>query len=59
MPLWNRRSRALAELKCAYCYSTKVKIVASYENREVIVVQCLNCGKQSELDAENENTDPP
>ncbi|MBI2093128.1 MAG: hypothetical protein HYT88_00170 [Candidatus Omnitrophica bacterium] len=49
----------MAELKCAYCYSTKVKIVASYENREVIVVQCLNCGKQSELDAENENTDPP
>ena len=43
----------MSAVKCAYCYSTKVKIIKSYENRDVMVVQCLDCGKQSELDTEN------
>ncbi len=46
-------------VKCAYCYSTKVKIIKSYENRDVMVIQCLNCGKQSELDTENDHTEKP
>ncbi len=44
-------------MKCAHCFSTHVRILDSYETREVVVVQCLDCGKRSELDTENENVD--
>jgi hypothetical protein len=49
-------------VKCGYCYSTNVSVVSSYETREAVVVQCLDCGKQSEIDVENfnvETTDLP
>mgnify|MGYP001590894195 FL=1 len=49
-------------VKCGHCYSTNVSVVSSYETREVVVVQCLDCGKQSEIDVENfnvETTDLP
>jgi len=45
------------EAKCAYCYSTNVTIVSSYETREVVVIKCLDCGKESEIDVENFNVD--
>ena len=41
---------------CPYCHSTKIKIVHSYANRDVMVIQCLNCGKESTFDTENEQT---
>lgn len=40
------------QVKCGYCYSTNVSVVSSYETREVVVVQCLDCGKTSEVDVE-------
>ena len=45
------------EVKCAYCYSTNVTIVSSDETRELVVVQCVDCGKTSEVDTENFNVD--
>ena len=48
---------AVTDAKCAYCYSTNVSIIGSYEDREVIVVQCYDCGKRSELDTENDHAD--
>ena len=44
------------ETMCPHCFSTKVRIVDSYETRDVMVIRCLNCGKQSEMDTENNNT---
>ena len=49
---------AFDENKCPYCYSTKTQIVDSYERRDVMVILCLQCGKRSELDTENENVPP-
>ena len=46
-----------SELKCPYCSSTKVKIVDSYETRDVVVIKCLNCGRESALDTEHEQID--
>ena len=45
------------EAKCAYCYSSNVTIVSSYETREVAIIKCLDCGKESEIDVENFNVD--
>lgn len=45
------------QVKCDYCYSTHVTVVSSYETREVVVVQCLDCGKTSEVDVENFQVD--
>ena len=45
------------EVKCAYCYSTNVTIVSSDETREVVMIQCLDCEKTSEIDTENFNVD--
>lgn len=50
------RSTATAQTKCPYCFSTKVQIVDSYEMRDVMVIRCLNCGRQSEVDTENDKT---
>jgi uncharacterized Zn finger protein len=44
--------------QCPYCFSTKVEVVDSYERRDVVVVKCLNCGRVSDLDAENLNAPP-
>ncbi len=40
-------------MKCAYCFSTRLHIIGSDETREVVTVQCLDCGKHSQLDTEN------
>ncbi len=45
-------------MQCAYCYSTRVKIRSAYEARQVAAIQCLDCGKTSEVDTENFNSDP-
>ena len=47
----------MQQLQCAYCFSTRVKIVDSEENRDVTVVTCLECGKTSKIDVENPNVD--
>jgi len=44
-------------MKCAYCYSEKVKVVSSYPTRDVAVIECLDCGKTSEIDVENIDVD--
>lgn len=41
------------QVKCAHCYSTNVHIISSYETRQVVVIQCLDCAKTSEIDTEN------
>lgn len=46
------------EVKCAYCFSTQVTIVESDQTREVITVQCIDCGKQSDIDVESFIVDP-
>lgn len=43
-------------LKCPYCFSTRVKIVASDVNKEASVIYCENCGRSAEIDVENPNT---
>ena len=48
---------ATSEMQCAYCFSTHVQMIDSYETREVIVVCCLDCGRRSELDTENQHLD--
>ena len=45
------------QVKCAYCFSTNVTVVSAYPGRDVIVVQCLDCGKTSENDTENFEVD--
>jgi len=40
------------QVKCSYCFSLNVTIVSSDETREVTTVQCLDCGRTSELDTE-------
>lgn len=44
-------------MKCAYCYSERVQVVSSYPMRDVTVIECLDCGKTSELDVENVDVD--
>ena len=44
-------------MQCAYCYSTRVAIRSAYETRQVAVIQCLDCGKTSEIDTENFNAE--
>lgn len=44
------------QTQCPYCFSTKVQIVDSYEMRDVMVIHCLNCGRQSEVDTEHDET---
>lgn len=44
-------------VKCAYCFSTNVTIVSSEENKEAVIIKCLDCGKVSEIDVENFNVD--
>jgi len=46
----------MSEATCPYCSSTRVTIVESYETRDVMVIQCLKCGKRSALDTENDQT---
>ncbi len=45
--------------KCAYCFSTDVRIVSSEPNRDVAILKCSTCGKTFPVDVENLNTDPP
>jgi len=45
------------QVKCAYCFSTNVTVVSSYETRDVVVIKCLDCGKESAIDVENFNVD--
>ncbi len=52
-----RDSEAMNLMQCAYCYSTRVTICSAYEARQVAVIQCLDCGKTSEIDTENFNAD--
>ena len=40
------------EVKCAHCFSRNVTIVSSDETRELITIQCFDCGKLSEVDTE-------
>ena len=40
--------------KCPYCSSTRVTILGSYDTRDVVVIQCLDCGRTAELDTEHE-----
>ena len=40
-------------MTCAYCFSTRLRIIGSDETRQVMTVQCLDGGKHSELDTEN------
>ncbi len=48
---------AMGQMQCAYCFSTHLRIIGSYETREVVVVHCLDCGRLSELDTENQNVE--
>ena len=41
------------QVKCAHCYSTNVTVLSSYETRQVMVIQCLDCGNTSDIDTEN------
>jgi len=34
-------------------YSTNVTILSSYDTRQVVVIQCLDCGKTSDSDTEH------
>ncbi len=43
--------------KCPLCFSMHVKIVSSYQRRDVMVIKCLACGKESEIDVENMDVD--
>lgn len=45
------------EVKCASCSSTNVTITSSDETREVVMIQCFDCGKTSEIDAKNFKVD--
>ena len=45
------------QVKCAYCFSTNVTVISSMETKDVIVVQCLDCSKTSEIDVENFRVD--
>ncbi len=45
-------------MKCPHCFSEDVEIVTSYKQRDVTVIQCKRCGRQSEMDVENVHVDP-
>ena len=46
----------MQQAQCAFCFSTNVRIVASEQNKDLMVVRCNQCGRTSELDVENVNT---
>ena len=39
-------------VKCAHCFSLNVTIVSADATRELVTIQCLECGKASEIDRE-------
>ena len=43
----------MSQYKCPYCFSDRVKIVSSERTREVMVLRCLQCGRESQVDTEN------
>ncbi len=45
------------QVRCPYCFSTNVTVVASDETRELVTVQCLTCGKAGEIDTEQFNVE--
>ncbi len=45
------------EVKCGHCSSTNVSTVSSDETRDIIVVQCFDCGKTSDVDVEKFQVD--
>ena len=47
----------MSDAACPSCHSRRIKIIGSYETRDVMVIQCLDCGTQSAFDTENEQTD--
>jgi hypothetical protein len=48
----------MSVVKCAYCFSTNVSAVDSYERRDVMVVLCADCGRTTQTDVENTDVDP-
>lgn len=48
----------MKDIRCPLCSSSRVVIVDSEETREVITIRCLDCGRHSYLDTENDHTDP-
>ena len=44
-------------MKCPHCYSPNIKITASYSQRDVTIIECANCGRQSPMDVENMDVD--
>ena len=44
-------------VKCPYCFSLNVTIVSADATRELVTVQCLECGKASEIDREQFTVD--
>ena len=43
--------------KCAYCFSTEVEIVSSFQQRDAMVIRCRRCGRTSPVDTENPEVD--
>ncbi len=52
-----REDADVNEVKCGQCSSTNVSVVSSDETRAVIVVQCFDCDKTSEVDVEKFQVD--
>ncbi len=42
----------MTQLKCPHCFSSRVTIVSSDATRELVTIQCLDCGKRSDIDQE-------
>ena len=42
--------------QCPYCFSNDMRIVASDQNRDAVVIRCARCGRVAEVDVENPNT---
>ena len=44
-------------VKCPYCFSLNVTIVSADATRELVTLQCFECGKASEVDREHVDVD--
>jgi hypothetical protein len=46
----------MEQVKCAYCFSTDVKIIGALgERRDAMMIECNHCGRRSARDTENED----
>jgi len=45
------------QVKCPHCFSLDVTIISADATRELVTIQCFECGKTAEVDREHLTVD--